>query len=269
MTCHPEQSEGSRELEEEMLRFAQHDSTWSINRAEYSLQYGSATICYDLAFANRKSLGITVRPDLTVGVRAPLDTALEEIEAVVRKRAAWILKQQRELVRYLPHLPPRQYVSGESHRYLGRQYRLRVHASPESEPGVVQTRGTLEVTVADAADRKRVRELLDAWYHARAEEVFAARLSACHPKVQHLGLPYPQIVVREMRSRWGNCDPDDRITLNIKLILVPEELIDYVIYHELCHLKEHHHGKAFYSLLDRVLPEWRERKRKLEEFDFG
>ena len=70
-------------------------------------------------------------------------------------------------------------------------------------------------------------------------------------------------------SRWGNCDPDDRITLNIKLILVPEELMDYVIYHELCHLKEHHHGKAFYSLLDRVLPEWRERKQKLEEFDFG
>jgi len=101
------------------------------------------------------------------------------------------------------------------------------------------------------------------------EEVFAARLAACYPKVQHLGLPYPQITVREMRSRWGSCDPADRITLNIKLILVPEELIDYVIYHELCHLREHHHGKAFYQLLDRVLPEWRERKRKLEEFDFG
>jgi predicted metal-dependent hydrolase len=236
---------------------------------EYSVPYGSATIIYDLAFAPRKTLGITVRPDLTVGVRAPLGTALEEIEAVVRKRAAWILKQQRELVRYLPHLPPRQYVSGESHRYLGRQYRLRVKADPENAAGVVQTRNTLEVTVADPADREHVKELLDAWYDARAEEIFAARLVACYPKVQHLGLAYPQLAVREMRSRWGNCDPDDRITLNIKLILVSEELIDYVIYHELCHLREHHHGKAFYSLLDRVLPEWRERKRKLEEFDFG
>ncbi len=236
---------------------------------EYAVQFGSVTIGYNLAFAPRKTLGITVRPDLTVGVRAPLGTALEEIEAVVKKRAAWIRKQQRELVRYLPHLPPRQYVSGESHRYLGRQYRLRVNASPESEPTVQQTRNTLEVVVADPADRQHVKVLLDAWYRARAEDVFAARLAACYPKVQHLGLPYPQLAVREMRSRWGNCDPDDRITLNIKLILVPEELIDYVIYHELCHLREHHHGKAFYQLLDRVLPEWRERKRKLEEFDFG
>jgi hypothetical protein len=236
---------------------------------EYAVQFGSVTIGYDLAFASRRTLGITVRPDLTVGVRAPLGTALEDVEAVVKKRAAWILKQQRELVRYLPHLPPRQYVSGESHRYLGRQYRLKVNAGPECGAGVVQTRNTLEVIVADPADRERVKDLLDAWYQACAEEVFAARLVTCYPKVQHLGLPYPQITVREMRSRWGSCDPADRITLNIKLILVPEELIDYVIYHELCHLREHHHGKAFYQLLDRVLPEWRERKRKLEEFDFG
>ena len=236
---------------------------------EYALQFGSVTIGYDLAFANRKTLGITVRTDLTVGVRAPTGTKLEEIEAVVKKRAAWILKQQRELVRYLPHLPPRQYVSGESHRYLGRQYRLKVNASPENATGVMQTRNTLEVTVADPADRELVKTLLDAWYQARAEDVFAARLAACYPKVQHLGLPYPQLAVGEMRSRWGSCDPAEEITLNIKLILVPQKLIDYVIYHELCHLREHHHGKAFYSLLDRVLPEWRERKRNLEEFDFG
>ena len=133
---------------------------------EYAVQYGSVTIGYDLAFAPRKTLGITVRPNLTVGVRAPLGAALEEIEAVVKKRAAWILKQQRELVRYLPHLPPRQYVSGESHRYLGRQYRLKVNAGPESTLGVVQTRNTLGVTVADPADRELVKRLLDAWYQA-------------------------------------------------------------------------------------------------------
>ncbi len=180
---------------------------------EYSIQYGSTTIDYDLAFVPRKTLGIAVRPDLTVGVRAPLGTALEDVEAVVKKRSAWILKQQRELVRYLPHLPPRQYVSGESHRYLGRQYRLKVNAGPENESGVQQTRNTLEVTVADPADREHVKELLDAWYHARAGEIFAARLAACYPKVRHLSLPYPQLAVQEMRSRWGNCDPNDRITL--------------------------------------------------------
>lgn len=234
------------------------------------VQYGSTTITYDLTISDRKTLGITVRPDLAVEVRAPRDAPPDEIEAVVKKRAGWIIKQQRDLVRYLPHLPPRQYVSGESHRYLGRQYRLTVNASPESAAvGLVQTRNTLDVKVANPYDREAVRQLLDDWYLSRALEVFAARLAACYPKVQHLGVPYPQLAIREMRSQWGTCDPADKIRLNIKLILVPEELIDYVIFHELCHLKELHHGKTFYQLLDRVLPDWRERKRKLEEFDFG
>jgi predicted metal-dependent hydrolase len=240
-----------------------------VSADERSIAFGAATIHYAVTPAARKTLGITVRPDLTVEVRAPVGATPDEVETVVRKRAAWILRQQRELSRYLPHLPPRQYVSGESHRYLGRQFRLKVLAGPAEASGVTQTRSSLEVAVDKPGDPARVRELLDAWYLAQAERVFSERLAACYPKVQHLGLPYPRLVVRELRTRWGNCDADERITLNIKLILVPEELIDYVLYHELCHLKELHHGKSFYQLLGRVLPDWRERKRRLEEFDFG
>jgi predicted metal-dependent hydrolase len=85
-----------------------------------SVQYGTAEIQYELTYAQRKTLGISVRPDLRVTVKAPEGTPLEEIEARVLKRVPWIRKQQKDFERYLPHLPPRQYVSGETHRYLGR-----------------------------------------------------------------------------------------------------------------------------------------------------
>jgi predicted metal-dependent hydrolase len=81
--------------------------------------------------------------------------------------------------------------------------------------------------------------------------------------VQVLGIPFPELWVRPMKNRWGSCTASGRILLNLKLIQVPKDLIDYVILHELCHLKEHNHSSRFYELLNRVLPAWREARRKL------
>lgn len=95
------------------------------------------------------------------------------------------------------------------------------------------------------------------------------RLKACFPKMEHVGAPYPEITIRAMRSRWGSCSARGRITLNVKLIKVPKTYIDYVIFHELCHLAEPYHNARYYELLDRVLPDWRERRDRLNSFEFG
>ena len=87
---------------------------------QHAIQYGEATIRYELTYSTRKTLVIAVHPDLRVTVDAPEGTPLAAVEAKVRKRASWILKQQREFEKYLPSLPPKQYVSGASHRYLGK-----------------------------------------------------------------------------------------------------------------------------------------------------
>ncbi len=234
-----------------------------------SVQYGTAEIEYELSYAQRKTLGISVRPDLQVVVKAPVGTPLEEIEARVLRRAPWILKQQKDFERYLPHLPPRQYVSGETHRYLGRQYRLKVVESENGTERVKRDRSFITVHVQDRADTGRVRDLLDAWYHDHARRVFKERLEACYPKMEHVGVPYPEIAIRAMSSRWGSCSARGRITLNVKLIKVPTAYIDYVIFHELCHLAEPYHSPRYYELLDRVLPDWRERRDRLNAFEFG
>lgn len=235
------------------------------------LVYGTQTIPYTLRFEPRKTVGIAVHPDLSVLVQAPPDTPSADIEALLQRRARWIAQRLDDYARYSPDLPPREYVSGETHRYLGRQVRLKVlQGQPE---GVVLDGAYLLVT-AKGRDPSRVEALLHDWYRARAREVFAERLEACYPRLAARGVPRPRLSVRAMRTRWGSTsavrgtDPG-RITLNLKLVQVPALLIDYVLYHELCHLLEPHHGRAFYDLLGKVLPDWRERRERLNKYEFG
>lgn len=232
----------------------------------HRIQYGTTTIDYTLQHSERETLAISVHPDLSVTVDAPLDAEMPTIETRVHKRAGWILKQQRELERYLPHLPAHEYVSGETHRYLGRQYRLKVVVSPEDS--VKLKRGYIWVHVADKSDTERVRDLLESWYNDHAERVFWERVEAMLPRFQHIEMPDPQLKIKALKARWGSCTVEGVITLNLKLMQVPKKYIDYVIVHELCHMIEHNHSKRFYLLLDRMMPDWRQRRRELNEFDF-
>ena len=98
----------------------------AISAALQTVQYGGSTIEYTVSYAPRRTLAISVHPDLHVTVTAPEGSDRDAIQQKVCKRAPWILRQQRDFARYSPDYPPRQYISGETHRYLGRQYRLKV-----------------------------------------------------------------------------------------------------------------------------------------------
>jgi len=239
----------------------------SVTEAAHCVQYGETVIAYDVACAPRKTLAITVAPDLRVTVTAPLGAAPDAVAARVRKRAPWIVRQQRELERYLPVRPLRRYVSGETHRYLGRQYRLKVVEEPRDE--VKLARGRLYVWTPDRTDTARVKALLDTWYHTQASRVFRQRLRALVPQFHHAGVVQPELVIKPLQARWGSCTGAGTITLNLALIQAPKPQIDYVIVHELSHLVERNHSKRFYQLLDRMLPAWRERRRQLNELHIG
>jgi hypothetical protein len=235
----------------------------------YRVRFGDETIEYTLAYAARKTLGISVDPDLRVTVTAPDGSDLAAVEAKVRQRAPWILRQQRELELYLPHTPPRRYVSGETHRYLGRQYRLKVMESGQEPERVKLARGVLQAWAAAPADIESVRQLVDAWYEKQAQRVFHERLLAMLPRFKPFQLGEPQLTTQTMKNRWGSCTDAGAITLNLKLVQAPKPCIDYVIVHELCHLVEHNHGRRFYQLLDRMMPDWRERRKQLNESEIS
>ncbi len=224
---------------------------------EMSIQYGRKRIDYDLSYSARRTLAIDVNPDLSVVVTAPKHATDAAVEEKMQKRASWIVQQQRFFENYLPALPPRRYVSGESHRYLGRQYRLRVHEG--SEEAVKMARGQINVYLTGTSKKTHIKTLVVGWFRQRAKVIFRDRFDEMAAKAHRHGIDADNFEIRRMKNRWGSCTKEGRILLNPDLIIAPKSCIEYVIIHELCHLKEHNHGPAFYRLLEKLMPDWKQR----------
>jgi predicted metal-dependent hydrolase len=232
-----------------------------------TVRYGDELIGYEVVERpRRRTLGIEVHPDGRVLALVPVDCQASLVEQKLRLRSGWISRQLALFSRYERGAAQRHYVSGESHRYLGRQYRLCVAPNDfDSDSERVRLlRGELRVTGPGKLPPVRVKELLRRWYLQRAREVFSDVLDECFDSWARRNHERPRIVVREMRSRWGSLSPAGQMTLNSRLVQAPRRCIEYVIVHELCHLIHRNHGSAFAALLGRVMPDWKARKERLE-----
>lgn len=228
------------------------------------LTYGGEQIRVALLPRSRPGtlLRIKVHPDLTVQAVVPDGTSDADLERALQRKTRWIWQKLRDFRAVQEHATPREYVSGESHFYLGRRHLLKVHHQPDAPETVRMLRGRLEVSVQER-HALRIQKMLELWYFARAQDVFRSRLDALLPSVLWVAEP-PALKLQVMRTQWGNCSPGGVITLNPHLVKAPRDCIDYVILHELCHLKEHNHGAAFWQLLGRVMPDWERHKARLD-----
>jgi predicted metal-dependent hydrolase len=231
----------------------------------FVLDYAGVRIPFRVEHRKRKKLAITVHPDMRLQVVAPQTSATDQVLSRVEKRAGWILKQWRYFERFQPREPARRYVSGETHLYLGRQYRLKTRQGLEE---TVKLRGKfLHVWSDEPQNTRRIKELVDEWYRERATLLLDRRLHECIGQCRSLKLRrHPRLTVRKMTHRWGSCTKQGNILLNEDLVRVPVHCVDYVIVHELCHLRVHNHSDGFYRLLTRCMPDWQRRKERLESF---
>lgn len=226
-----------------------------------TLTYGTDTICYEVRFlASRRTMSIEVHPDGRVLVRAPLGCPEALITERLQKRAGWISRQLAEFERYRPRTPARQYIGGESHLYLGRQYRLKLMSSEAAS--VKLTHGKLVVALPGAPEPPRVKALLHRWYLDRARVVFAEVLDTSLSPFKDLD--HPRLIARTMQSRWGSLSRAGTMTLNVNLIRAPRPCIEYVVTHELCHTRHRDHDARFFKLLEQLMPDWEQRKQRLE-----
>lgn len=209
---------------------------------------------FNLLRSKRRTLEIAVTDRGQVEVRAPLDLPIERIEARVRARSRWIRSRLFECELARPHVTTRIYRGGETHRYLGRQYRLLLSRGRPST--VSASSGRLHVTVADPADSSSVKRALDHWFHAQARVLLPSRLRALLALPAIRGVEPCGIRIQRMRLRWGSCTASGRILLNTELVRLPVTLIDYVVVHELCHLLVARHDSRFERLLSRAMPDW-------------
>ncbi|MCC6286555.1 MAG: M48 family metallopeptidase [Chitinophagaceae bacterium] len=196
---------------------------------------------------------------MDVFVKAPLNGSTEKIRTIVRKKATWIIKQQNFFLGFFPKSPPKKYISGESHYYLGRQYKLRVIKAKRNN--IHFNAREILVSVKESSSAKTV---VNIWYKERAKIKFAEIAEPLIQRFKKYKVEPKSIWQQEMNRRWGSCTPKGKIILNPELIKAPKPCIEYVIIHELCHLVHKNHTKKFFELQVKEMPDWERWKNKLE-----
>lgn len=228
------------------------------------LTYGDNTIPYSVTpDATRTSrVAIHVDPDGSVSVDTPIGYSDADIQKAVQKRARWITDHVSKAHRRFAHVRSREYVSGEQILYLGRRYMLKV-VPVETSPGTVKLVGNrlmVETKTGNVAD---VKGRIQGWYRVKARNYFARRIDTLSKHLPWVA-DTPSFQMLEMKRQWGSCSPNGNIIINPHLIKAPRDAIDYVLIHELAHLKHHDHGRDFWTLIDTHAPEWRKAKHRLD-----
>ena len=201
----------------------------------------------------KRSASIRLLGDL-VKVSVPMTLSDSRIRDLVTKRTPWIKNRLREQSdRPIP--AAREYVSGETVTYLGKNYRLKVLIG--DQPSIKLRRGYVEATVTetDIDPKNTMRGLLERWYRSHAERRLGEKTVRL---ARVIGVNPSSVTVKNYKSRWGSCSPKGDISYNWRIILAPHSIVDYVVVHELCHMLEHNHSSKYWKHVERYVPNWRE-----------
>jgi predicted metal-dependent hydrolase len=219
---------------------------------------------YTVIFSRRRSMSIIVSPDKTVTVRAPFRASMKTIEKFVQDKSAWIKKHisNDSGIRLSDH--GKKYFEGESLLFMGRKYFLRKAIS--ADPYVRITENVIEVGLNDIEDNHKTKALLGIWYLSRAREILSDTFEAILMKHKVYDFSPAVLVVRMLRSRWGSCTSKGKITINSELIKLDQVFHEYVIIHELCHLKYHNHSTDYYRLLAELIPDYKSIRKELRKY---
>lgn len=201
-------------------------------------------------------------PNGRVRVAAPLRVSDSAVRLAVIDKLGWIKKHRAKFAAQ-PRQAKREMVSGESHYYLGRRYRLRVIEENGPQGVIVRGRTILELHVHDGSSEMDRERILQRWYRERLREIVRPLTSKWEAI---LGVSAASVGIKRMKTKWGACNAGaDRIWLNLELVKKPEQCLEYLIVHELAHLIESRHNDKFVSLMDRYLPQWRVQRQVLNE----
>jgi predicted metal-dependent hydrolase len=207
--------------------------------------------------ARRKTVALTVDRTAELLVHAPADVSQDVLAHWVEGKLLWVHRKLAVKRALESRVRSPEFVTGESFTYLGRRYRLRIVASQDDSLHFGADGFSLR-----SDSREHATRLFRRWYSERGQEWVQRRVAALAPRIAAMPAA---VSVRDLGFRWGSCTAKGVLNLNWKLLQLPVRLADYVILHELAHLVEPHHGPAFWSLLDRALPDWKVRQDALRQ----
>lgn len=222
-------------------------------------------ILYELERKNVKNLNLHVRRDGTVYVSANRLVPVEQVDAFLESKIGFILNARKRFAEQAQYRPqPKQYVSGETFYIQGRGLRLQVVQAAKDQ---ISSDGVhLYLQVRDPMDFEKKKRMVSRFIDQQCRQVFGEIVDEVYPIFQKYGVAMPTLRIRDMETRWGSClAKKGIITLNKRLLEAPRYCIEYVVTHEFCHFIHPNHSKQYYAFLTMLMPDWRERKKVLDE----
>ena len=225
-----------------------------------SFVYDTQKIEFAVMRSKRKSLSIAIQPDGNLLVKAPFFMSDDEIVKWVKTKTGWIVRQRAKILEQQQQNPPKQYVTGEKFLYLGKEYELEVRIS-EGRAGMVGIVDDKMILFAKKDDSAVVQKILTNWYDKQAKALIPKRVRYY---AEQMGETFVNITIKNQKKRWGSCSSARNLNFNYRLVMAPQEVMDYVVVHELCHLRQMNHSAAFWKEVEMVLPDYKVHKKWLE-----
>ncbi len=211
----------------------------------------------EIIHSNRKSFGLQIEPDGRLIVRAPKNATRPQIDAVVRKKADWIEKTRARLAETYPDLKPKTFTAGEMFWYLGKQYPLRFTKSQRPPLTLTQS------FYLSRIKKNRAQEIFKEWYRERTREAVQDLIFVYEKKY---GFNVGKITITSARTRWGSCSSKNNLNFTYRLSMATPSAIEYVVVHELVHLKIRNHSQEFWRNVREIRPDYEKDRNWLKRF---
>ena len=212
--------------------------------------------------SSRKTTDIVIERDGKVTVRSPMGHTPEQVDAIVESKRLWIYRSLAEWRDLNASVVVREWVNGETFLYLGRNYRLTLVPTQDRSLKLKEGRFCLDRSVIDVGGISAARQVFIAFFTQKGQERLRDRVQYFAPKV---GVQPTGLIVKDTGYRWASCSPGGRLNFHWKCIMAPLRIIDYVVVHELCHFHHRNHGDRFWDEVDKILPDYQERKEWLRK----
>ena len=228
-------------------------------------QYGNKNIEYEVVFRKRKTMEIRIEPPDIVKVINPLGVSQEKIMEVIEERGKWIIEKIYHFEQINYRRIKREFVSGESLMYLGKDYSLDVEIDRDIKtPEVKLYRGRFIIRAGNN-DKKIIRDSMEKWYRKKAEEVIKEKIKYYQ---RFFSSTPKEVKIKEQKKRWGSCTHDNKLLFNWRIVMAKSDVLNYIVVHEMCHMCHKDHSKNFWNLVSSILPHYEKSKEWLNNYGF-
>lgn len=221
----------------------------------------------DVVRKDIKNLHLGVYPPMgRVRVAVPLRVSDEAVRLAVISRLSWIKRQKTKFTTQARQ-SMREYVSGESHYFQGRRYRLNVVYQNATPRVAIRNKSSIDLYVREGSEREQREKVLLTWYRQQLKELIPALIVQWEPII---GVQVAEWHVKQMKTKWGTCNIEaQRIWLNLELAKKSKQCLEYIVVHEMVHLLERHHNDHFIELMNKFMPQWRLHREVLNSSALG